>query len=142
MYTQGMRQSPKPVALAACLSLLGLQLTGLHLHVNAEGFDPVPHGTHVHGVAHRHGAGAAHADDAADHDATGDHHDHDGDRDVAAVDLGTGAAKLPVFLVGDALEVVASAPGASAARADATTQPPKRHIRERPPLRGPPRLSV
>lgn len=142
MYTPGVRHSPQSVALAACLSLLGLQLSGLHLHVNAEGFDPVPHGTHVHGIAHRHDGVAAHTDDTGSHDIDGDRHDHDGDRDVAAVELGTGAAKLPVFLVGDALELVANPPGAVTVRGDATTRPSARGIRWRPPLRGPPRLSV
>lgn len=138
-----MRWPPRPVVLAACLSLLGVQLGGVHLHANAEGFDAVPHGTHVHGRApHRHDdASVRH--DADGRDAARGKHDHGGDRDVAVVELGAGAQKLPLFLVGPALALPLSPPSGTAVRVDAAARPSSaRPGHWRPPLRGPPRDSV
>lgn len=142
MYTARMRRTPKSAILAACLSLLGLQLSGLHLHVNAEGVDSVPHGMHVHGVAHRHAGIDTDNDASVGEGLVEGHHDHDGDRDVAAVELGTGSAKLPLFLPTDALEFLASPPRGDLIARDPGPPSIARGLRWRPPLRGPPRLSV
>lgn len=140
-----MRRPSLLVVCAACSSLLGLQLSGLHLHVNVDGFDAVPHGTHVHGAdAHSHDSAAAAAhDDSEPRDGVDDHHDHEGDRDVAILDPCAGTAKPPVFLVGRGLELLSAPPSAGRIRARSITPPPNAQgARWRPPLRGPPPQSV
>jgi hypothetical protein len=102
MYTSSMRRCIPIVILAACLSLVGVQLSGLHLHAGAEGLDAALHGTHVHGNVGSSGhtpsqlASAAHQHTHLD----GHHgHDHAGDRDVSIIELSGGLSKLLVFLV-------------------------------------------
>ena len=70
----------RPVAVLACISLAALQLSGLHMHVDENGYVGVPEGPHSHShAAHNHDAAAV-AHDAHDHDAATvahDAHNHD-----------------------------------------------------------------
>jgi hypothetical protein len=161
-----------PVLILASLSLLGMQLSGLHMHVDAHGYSGAPQGTHVHGErffkdhhathsAPKHdeqsAAGHEHTGSSLDHrdgiaplqhgdphehaGNPGDHeHDYGGDTDISIVVLGTGIAKLPLFLVGFAFgPTVAAADPAEKIRFDLVDpRPPDHHERWRPPLRAPP----
>ncbi len=102
----------------------------------------MPHGTHVHGTHSHGGHTTTHAAESSGELPVDERHDHDGDRDVAAVDLGAGSAKLPVFLVRDTLEFLASPSRGETLSGDLTLPPLARGLHWRPPLRGPPRLSV
>lgn len=132
--------------LAACVSLIALQLSGLHMHVDAHGYVGTPESTHLHGQAggHHHGD-TTHLDLAdASHEAVhGGEQGHSGDTDVSIVKLGTAVSKLMLYLIalGLALLMVLN----PADKIAPTTTLPRligRHERWRPPLRAPPRLSI
>jgi hypothetical protein len=92
-----------------CLSLLTMQVSGQHLHVNAEGQGGALHGLHLH-HAHMDGHG----------------HDYDAEIDVSLFDKGsTTWTKLAPFLVGLVVVLLVII------RTGTT--------RWRPPLRAPPR---
>ena len=132
-----MRRLRMPLSFIACLGLLALQLSGLHMHVDDHGYVGVPVGGHVHGtVGHSDQHGAAHHDDA-DHD--GDHHDdYSGDLDVSVVKLGV-ASKLVLWFVWIALGLVLVHQASAPIRWNPDTPRPKAHRdRWRPPLRAPP----
>jgi hypothetical protein len=106
--------------LLACAALVGAQLSGVHAHLDAHGFDGDVQSTLEH-----------HHDD-------GD--DHEGDVDVQVVDLGMGVAKAVCLL----LAVTLSLFMLPLARGEAPPEyksrlPLGRRLRWRPPLRGPPR---
>jgi len=132
--------------LAACISLIALQLSGLHMHVDANGYVGTPEGTHVHGQAggHHHGD-TTHLDLAdASHGAVhGGEQDHSGDKDVSIVKLRTAVSKLLLYLIalGLALLMVLR-PADKIAPTTTLPRPIGRHERWRPPLRAPPRLSI
>jgi hypothetical protein len=120
MYTRAMRRKPTAIAVVVCFSLFVLQLSGLHLHVNAAADGPATHGTHVHG-------------------SDMDGHDHEGDKDVSVVELGAGASKHLVFLF--ALSPSSAVLPRPAGRIAANLPTPVRagrRSRWRPPLRAPP----
>jgi hypothetical protein len=109
-----------PLVLLVCLSLVGAQLSGLHMHVDHDGYSGVPHAAHSH-------------------DGGTDPHDHEHETDVTAIDLGTIASKHLFFLITVALSIVMifnlcqhltlnPAPAFSYGR----------RLRWRPPLRAPP----
>ena len=128
------------VILIACASLLCLQLGGVHMHINADGFAGVPEGSHIHGAA-RSPAGTS-ADHAHDHDGDSNNGDHEGDRDVS-VQLGAGVSKVFVF-ISLALFVVAlltTLPGKLLICLDAYV-PRARRDHWRPPLRAPPTPAI
>jgi len=108
------------LALFAVLSLLGLQLSGLHMHVDDHGYSGAPHGTHVH-------------------DSDTDPHDHEHETDVTIVELGTIASKHFLFLIAAAFSL---AMRFSVSRGLAPIHEPPisagRRTRLRPPLRAPP----
>lgn len=140
VYTPAMRPLRPLVILIACASLLGVQLSGVHMHINADGFAGVPEGTHIHGAASA-PAGAS-ADHAHDHDGDSDNGDHEGDRDVS-VQLGAGVSKVLVF-ISLALFVVAlltTLPAKVTVCLD-TYVPRARRDRWRPPLRAPPTPAI
>ena len=110
-----------PIVTLACLSLLGLQLSGLHMHVDAHGYSGAPHGTHVH-------------------EGGTDPHDHEHETDVTIVELGTIASKHLLFLiaVGFSLVILFSV----SRRLTPIHEPliaTGRRVRWRPLLRAPPR---
>jgi len=100
VYTEAVRPATKFIGLTACLSLLSLQFSGLHMHADAAGFVGGLEPVHVHGlgrheqldhdpIAHDHNRHATaqsserdrehHAVDAAGRLNTSDHsHTHDG----------------------------------------------------------------
>ena len=77
-----MRTAPALLIAFMCLSLLTLQMSGLHLHVSADSQGGALHGTHFHD---------------ADPDEHG--HDHDADVDTLPFEPGTASSKLVPFLV-------------------------------------------
>jgi hypothetical protein len=83
-----MNRTVAAVVFLVSLSLLGLQLSGLHMHVDDHGYSGAAHGAHVHDAAGAHTHGAA-----------VDPHDHSHDTDVAVFELGAIAAKHLVFLI-------------------------------------------
>ncbi len=134
-----MRHLSYPIMLAAGLSLVALQVSGLHLHINADGYAGVPQGTHVHGQGvDTHGTDThlAGADDRHEH--TGDQ-DHEGDKDMSVVELSAGASKMLVFLVWFGLGLfTVLRPADRISPNAAVPRPIVRHTRWRPPLRAPP----
>jgi hypothetical protein len=117
-----MQRTTAALLLIACLALVGTQLSGVHAHLDAHGFDGAVQTSHGH-----------HHDD-------GD--DHNGDVDVQVVDFGISAAKAVFLLFAIALTVFLLPPSRGHARFEhETPQPTRRRLRWRPPLRGPP-LSI
>jgi len=138
-----MRRLPPSVVMVACLSLLAVQLSGLHMHVNDHGYTGTPQGTHVHGEGtHSHG------DEADIHDAAihghehGGDQDHDGDKDVSIVKLGAGGSKLLILHAWLGLSrLIPLTLGEKLSPYSAAPRFIGRHERWRPPLRAPPHLS-
>ena len=115
-----MSRTALPLVLLVCLSLLGAQLSGLHMHVDHDGYSGGPHAAHSH-------------------DSGADPHDHEHETDVTAVELGTIGSKHVLFLIAVVLSIVMSfnicrrlTPCHVPAFA------PGRRLRWRPPLRAPP----
>lgn len=121
----------------ACTALLVSQLSGLHMHVDADGYVGQPEGTHVHDTAaHRHDGspGVAHADDPSP-----GHSEHEDSRDVPVVDPGAGFSKVLIVFPWVALGlVVVMARGSKLRAATRIARPSSRRERWRPPLRAPP----
>ncbi len=109
-----------PIVTLACLSLLGLQLSGLHMHVDDHGYSGAPHGTHVH-------------------EGGTDPHEHEHETDVTIVELGTIASKHFLFLVAVGFSLVTLF---SVSRRLSPIHEPVistgRRVRWRPLLRAPP----
>lgn len=130
------------VLILACLGLLVSQLSGLHMHVDMDGYA----GTHS---IHVHKAGLSMSDqqlggNGADHD-----HDHpsgpdyEGERDISIVELGAGASKVLIFFAWLCLSLLIIARRDGRISLPATTPPLKtRRERWRPPLRAPPLQSA
>ncbi len=137
-----MRHLSYPIMLAAGISLVAMQLSGLHLHVNADGYAGAPQGTHVHGQGvDIHGADSHLAGAADRHEHTGDQ-DHEGDKDMSVVELSTAASKLFVFLVWLGLGLfTVLRPADRISPNAAVPRPIVRNTRWRPPLRAPPHFS-
>ncbi|HEY5623975.1 MAG TPA: hypothetical protein VIV14_09445 [Gammaproteobacteria bacterium] len=130
-----MRKLSTPLMLAACLSLVALQMSGLHMHVNADGFAGTPQGTHVHD-AHRHDGTPAPHDHGHDHGAG---QGHSSDTDVSIVNYNAGASKLPLDLIALALVLLMFVrPAAKLAPVSVVPRPLERYERWRPPNRAPP----
>ena len=109
------------LSLIAILSLLGLQLSGLHMHVDDHGYSGAPHGTHVH-------------------EGGTDPHDHEHETDVTIVELGTIASKHFLFLIAVGLSLVTLF--SVSRRLEPIHEPiisTWRRVRWRPLLRAPPR---
>ena len=127
---------------AGCVSLLAVQMSGLHMHVNAEGYSGTPQGVHVHDT-HSHDAPAHEHSVPVDHEHTGGQ-GHAGDQDVSIAKVTPGVPKLPfdlIALVFILLLVLRSADKITP-RTTSVLRPQSRHEHWRPPLRAPPRLSL
>ena len=127
----------------ACVSLFAAQLSGLHMHVNADGYAGTPQGTHVHSQStHSHGD-ETHADHGATHDHPhGGDQNHDGDKDVSIIELSTGSSKLGILPVWMGLSLLIPLTlDEKLSPFSAVPRPVARHEHWRPPLRAPPRLS-
>lgn len=130
VYTRPMRPRSALIVLI-CMSLLGLQASGLHLHVSPDGVHGAPAGHHLH--THGHG----HTDGAHTHGPDG--HDRDDDTDVSLAKPGTIGAKIPLGLVSLASILFALASTTTRVAPSLSTPVPAGcRIRWRPPLRAPP----
>jgi hypothetical protein len=112
--------SPKFMAFL-CLSLLAMQVSGLHLHTNLEGSGGL-HGTHAHAVDR-------------------DGHDHEADTDVSFLELAAGWVKtIPFLLLFIAIFLAVVSDGRRVWAAITKTFQQRRYSHWRPPLRAPPDL--
>jgi hypothetical protein len=127
--------------LAVCLSLVAVQFSGLHMHVDSQGYAGAPEGTHVHGQPGHHHNDVTQADDAATHSHPGDD-DHAGDKDVWIVKFGTAVSKLLLYLIALGLTLtMVLRPADIIAPRKSVPRPTSHHERWRPPLRTPPAFS-
>lgn len=119
MYSFSMPKLSSLILVIFCTSLLCMQLSGMHLHVNPDG-DGGLHGTHVHD---------------ADHDG----HGHETDTDVSLLELLSGWIKLLLFLAPFVFIVLAiMRPGKLVWAPITHILYPRDRSRWRPPLRAPP----
>lgn len=138
-----MARTRNPLAIAACISLLSLQLGGVHVHADETGFTGAPetpfthsHTHHDHDRSH-HGSGLA-ADDG-DHEEVNPAHEYDDATDVSLLDLALSTFKMPLavltlFLLFAVFPIRAALTGIDLAYPVLSG----RHTRWRPPLRAPP----
>jgi len=119
-----MNRRSLPWVLVISLSLLGAQLSGLHMHIGDHGYSGAPHATHSH-------AGGK------------DPHDHEHETDVNVLELGTLASKSLLFLLAVPFSLALALelrrhvmPRHSRALSSG------RRVRLRPPLRAPPVRSI
>ena len=137
-----MRRSRVFLVLAACLSLLSLQLSGVHVHADDGGYVGAPetpfthsHGRHDHGDAHH---GSSDAAGHVDHDS-GPAHDYEGAEDVSLLELALGTFKMPIAILAlFLLFLVLSRIRSLCASEFVSRVLSGRHTRWRPPLRAPP----
>lgn len=120
-----MRTAPALLIAFMCLSLLTLQLSGLHLHVSTDGQGGALHGMHLH-----------------DADPDGHGHDHDADVHVSPFESAATWQNLVILLVTFVFTLLASI------WANETVWPSfverltaRCRSRWRPPLRAPPQHS-
>jgi hypothetical protein len=118
------------IAVFACLSLLVLQLSGLHLHADATGQEAGLHGTHLHHAA------------PEDHNHHGivEAHDHASESDVSLTEqLGTSWIKLISLLIVSVIAVLFGFRLVTRLRLAPTQSGKVRYLeRWRPPPRAPP----
>lgn len=131
--------------LLACLSLVAIQASGLHMHVDAEGFAGTPEGTHLHD-AHHHDSAAHHDNAPAAHEHASHEHaagqGHTTEIDISIFDLNTALSKLPLDLIALALFLLmVLRPADTLSPVAAVLRPLGRHEHWRPPLRAPPLAS-
>ena len=121
VYSSAMRTSPTSFIVILGISLLSMQLSGLHMHVNPAGAGGL-HGTHVHET-----------------DADGHGHIHEHDTDVSLFELATSWGKLFLFLPSllFILPIFVQS-GRTVWTLLADTFQRRRRSRWRPPLRAPP----
>src|SRR5690606_2908758 len=79
-----MRRFRSPLSVLACVTLLVSQLSGLHMHVDSNGYTGSPQYAHVHDHARGNGG--------FDHDPG-----HESERDVSVVKLSGSATKVLVY---------------------------------------------
>ena len=109
-----------PIVVLIGLSLLGAQLSGLHMHVGDHGYSGAPHATHSH-------AGGS------------DPHDHEHETDVNVLELGTIASKHLLFLLAIGLSIfLLLEPRQHVVPRHDRALSHGRRVRLRPPLRAPP----
>jgi hypothetical protein len=117
-----MRQVPSLFIAIMCLSLLTMQMSGLHLHANADSQSGALHGAHFH---------------EADIDGHG--HDHEVEIDVSPFETGTTWSKLIPFLVSLVFVLLTTVSTSKTVWPPSVERLPIRHrSRWRPPLRAPP----
>lgn len=138
-----MRRMTKPLAIAACLSLLSLQLSGVHVHADDTGYIGVPETsfTHIHGHHDHHEAHHASVDstDHAGHSEASHTDDYEDARDVSLLDLALGLIKMLLAILALVL-LFAVFPLIRTLASAGVVYPilSGRHTRWRPPLRAPP----
>ena len=138
-----MSVSRKTIGIAACFSLLMLQLSGLHVHADEHGYIGVPETSHSHSHTHGHHADHPHGSAHVDEESGAPGHDYDGARDVSLLDLAFSVFKLTlVFLVFVFLLTVFSQVRSLVGTGFVYRILSGRHTRWRPPLRAPPTLAT
>ena len=119
-----MRSRPALLVALICLSLLTMQISGLHLHVSADSDSAALHGTHVH-------------------DAGLEGHDLDADVDVSSFEPATAWSKLLLLLSGPLFALLMVNWISRSAWPPLTERLTIRwRSRWRPPLRAPPRTAL
>ena len=125
-----MRGISKPIAAVACLYLLTIQVSGLHLHVDEDGHDAGIHAVHLHQVGPENHT----------HHQDGDLHDHSAEVDVSILEqLSASWSKLIPLLIACVISAYLGLRLQQSLRTP-SRQPGKIRHREhwRPPLRAPP----
>ena len=133
-----MRRAHRIIAIAASVSLLTLQLSGVHAHEDSAGHISLPessysHSHSVHGHAHPH----PHPADKADHDHEGDPSE---EKEISLFETGPGGNfKLPMAAPAF-VQLLLVVPHEKALARALVSAPvlSGRHTRWRPPLRAPP----
>ena len=133
-----MRRNSKPPVVAACLSLLFLQMSGVHVHADEGGYIGVPETPFQHSHLHHDHDDAHHADDGG-HGSVGEGGEA---RDVSLLDLALSLFKMPLAILALVL-LFALLPSIKARGSfDFVYRVLSgRHTRWRPPLRAPPQAA-
>lgn len=127
-----MRRSTKPLAIVTCLSLLILQLSGVHVHANDSGYIGAPETPFTHSHDHH---DAHHAGD----EGAGPVSDGEEARDVDLLDLALSLFKMPLAIMALVLLFVLFPNVRALVRLEFVRRILSgRHTRWRPPLRAPP----
>ena len=138
-----MRCLKYPVLVTACVSLLAVQLGGLHMHVDENGNVGGPRGVHLHVQGlHSHGDDThVHHPDSPGHEHPGEQ-EHAGDNDVSVTEMRGGKSALAIPDL-NLLQVLLVCPPEIAQVRPVNSEPPSkpRKTRWRPPLRAPPSAS-
>ena len=135
-----------PMTLASSFCLLALQLSGLHMHLNADGYVGTPQPAHTHRQnihAHDHLGHSHEAHDAANIGADSAHDsDYEGTRDITFDELALSQAKLPLALL-PTIVLSTVFPNVLALPSLDVVHPvlSGRHTRWRPELRAPPQTT-
>ena len=127
----------------ACVSLLAVQLGGLHMHVDADGNVGGPRGVHLHTqLLHSHGEDAhVHHHGTLDHEHPGEQ-EHAGDNDISVTEMRGGKSALAFPHLNLLQGLLVYRAEVTQVRPVNTETPPKtRKSRWRPPLRAPPTIS-
>jgi len=146
VYTSAMRRRTIPIGIAVCLCFLSVQFSGLHMHVDAEGYVGVPEIAHTHSqrIHDRHDAhdAAANTDVHHDHGDLAADENYEGTRDVSVNDLTLSSVKVPLAILVLAF-LFSVIPLARALASPHIVHPvlSGRYTRWRPPLRAPPQLA-
>ena len=138
-----MRRLKYPVMVTACVSLLAVQIGGLHMHVDADGDVGGLRGVHLHAQGlHSHGDDThVHGPGTPEHEHPGER-EHAGDNDISVAEMRGSKSALADFdlnlhqgLLIDLVRVEQARPALFEPR------PATRKSRWRPPLRAPPYAS-
>ncbi len=132
-----------PLLVAACVSLLAVQLGGLHMHVDADGNVGGPRGAHLHTrLLHSHGDDThVHHPDTLEHEHSGEP-EHAGDNDISVTEMRGGKSSLAdLDLNLQQGLLVHQLPVEQIRPAQSEPRPVIRKSRWRPPLRAPPYIS-
>jgi hypothetical protein len=136
LYTRTMRRIRKPLAIAACLSLLSLQLGGVHMHADDNGYVGSPSASFTHGHGH-HDHDSSHA-----HAGVGHAGDHDDTKDISLLDHALGVFKMPMAILALVLLfAIVAILGRLRIVEIAYPVLSGRYTRWRPPLRAPPQTA-
>ena len=89
MYTHCVHQKGNSLAIMACIGLVAMQLSGVHMHLDADGYVGALEGAHhhSHGEHHEH------------HQQPGDT-DYEDTQDVSVLELSGGASKVVLAILG------------------------------------------
>ena len=132
-----------PLLVSACVSLLAVQLGGLHVHVDADGNVGGPRGVHLHAhLLHNHRDEMhVHHPGTPEHGHPGEH-EHAGDNEISVTEMRGGKSTLAdVDLNLHQVLLIHQLQVAQVRPAQSEPRPVTRKSRWRPPLRAPPPVS-